>query len=79
MSDIKPTCETCDYYEPLAGDTGEVVGACCRYAPKPGYLTYDQIRGQSEIGDFMPWACWPRTFGTNTCGDHSLWEKKRKE
>lgn len=78
MSDIKPTCTTCDYFSFFAEDDDQVpVGVCMRYAPRPVTINEVDLQGR-KAEQFIPWASWPRVFGDKCCGDHSMYEWRRR-
>jgi hypothetical protein len=70
MSDIKPKCSTCDYFNLLLEEKAESLGECKRRAPVA--ITVNEIETEGRIIEKMvPWAVWPRVFGGSWCGEHS--------
>jgi hypothetical protein len=71
MTDIRPLCSTCDHFAELGtDDDGVRVGECRRRAPVATLINGRELRA-TNVEDAIPWAIWPRVWGTSWCGEHS--------
>jgi len=72
--DIKPPCETCDYFNLIGTDEdGTITGDCRRKSPVPIPIDGATLRSVNEVGELIPFASWPRVFADSWCGEHSKW------
>jgi hypothetical protein len=76
MPDIKPFCETCDYFNFLGVDeeSDEEVscGECRKRCPVPAPINGVDLN-TIAVDKLISWCMWPRVFGTSWCGEHSKW------